>query len=174
MASASPVLPESDGDNEADAAREEDSEPGTGDPANDTGDAVAEGEIVGGLVEPEEGTSTEERNAVGEDGDAVETTRFFGDELERSSELELLAKGDSLPISWRSDNGTRESEFYEPGEKETLNPYYDVVRRLSPTELIGRFMRTSSPRVRGFLVAVMSWLFSACVKCRDLPVLCNQ
>lgn len=62
--------------------------------------------------------------------------------------LELLARGDSLPLSYRSDNGTRETEFYlEPGEKENINPYYDVVRRLSPTELIGRFMRTASPRV---------------------------
>ncbi|CAM9671328.1 unnamed protein product [Chrysoparadoxa australica] len=54
-----------------------------------------------------------------------------------------------MPVSFRSDNGTRDSEFYMDGiEKGTLNPYFDVVRRLSPSELIGRFMRTSSPRVQ--------------------------
>ena len=63
--------------------------------------------------------------------------------------LKLISRGDTLPISYRSDNGTRESEFYVgDDERENVNPYYDVVRRLSPTELIGRFMRTSSPRVR--------------------------
>ena len=62
--------------------------------------------------------------------------------------LSLLALGDSLPLSYRSDNGTRESEFFVGDENEHVNPYYDVVRRLSPTELIGRFMKTSSPKVR--------------------------
>lgn len=79
--------------------------------------------------------------------DEAETTPFFGERMQRDASLKLLSKGDSLPISYRSDNGTRESEFYEAGEKENMNPYYDVVRRLSPTELIGRFTRTSSPRV---------------------------
>ncbi|CAM9869635.1 unnamed protein product, partial [Discosporangium mesarthrocarpum] len=60
-----------------------------------------------------------------------------------------LRPGDSLPLSYRSDNGTRESEFYlDEFEKENINPYFDVVRRLSPTELIGRFMRTANPRVQ--------------------------
>ncbi|CAM9416867.1 unnamed protein product [Ectocarpus sp. 12 AP-2014] len=62
--------------------------------------------------------------------------------------LSLLAQGDSLPLSYRSDNGTRESEFFVGDENENVNPYYDVVRRLSPTELIGRFMKTSSPKVQ--------------------------
>lgn len=157
MASVSPVPPESDGDNEeaGSASREEGSE--------SEEDAVVKGEIVGGLAgAAEETASTDERDAAGEEeGDAAEITPFFGDEMEQSSELKLLAKGDSLPISWRSDNGTRESEFYEEGEKEKLNPYYAVVRRLSPTELIGRFMKTSSPRVRG---AGVWWLLSAYVQ----------
>jgi hypothetical protein len=46
-----------------------------------------------------------------------------------------------------SDDGTRDAEFYlDAAEKGNLNPYFDVVRRLSPTELIGRFMRTGSPK----------------------------
>lgn len=60
----------------------------------------------------------------------------------------LVSRGDSLPVSYRSDNGTRESEFFIGMENEKVNPYFDVVRRLSPTELIGTFMKTSSPRVR--------------------------
>lgn len=67
--------------------------------------------------------------------------------------LSLLAQGDSLPLSYRSDNGTRESEFFVGDENENVNPYYDVVRRLSPTELIGRFMKTSSPKVRTTVVS---------------------
>eukprot|EP00903_Cladosiphon_okamuranus_P019656 g18070.t4 len=69
-------------------------------------------------------------------------------EVEELAPLSLLAQGDSLPLSYRSDNGTRESEFFVGEDNERVNPYYDVVRRLSPTELIGRFMRTSSPKVQ--------------------------
>ena len=81
----------------------------------------------------------------------VEATPFYGgraDDDHEDAPLSLLSQGDSLPLSYRSDNGTRESEFFVGDEQEKVNPYYDVVRRLSPTELIGRFMRTASPRVR--------------------------
>ncbi|KAG5189657.1 hypothetical protein JKP88DRAFT_217690 [Tribonema minus] len=56
---------------------------------------------------------------------------------------------DHLPISYRSDNGTRDDEFYmDEMEKSSLNPYFDVVRRLSPSEHIQRFMRVTPPRVQ--------------------------
>jgi hypothetical protein len=51
-------------------------------------------------------------------------------------------------LAYRSDNGTRDDEFYLEGWEKDVNPYFDVVRRLSPTELIGRFMRTSPQRVQ--------------------------
>ncbi len=76
------------------------------------------------------------------------TVEMEDQEDEDVAPLSLLAHGDSLPLSYRSDNGTRESEFFVGDENEHVNPYYDVVRRLSPTELIGRFMKTSSPKVR--------------------------
>ncbi|CAM9858139.1 unnamed protein product [Phaeothamnion confervicola] len=53
-----------------------------------------------------------------------------------------------LPLSYRSDNGTRDSEFHLDADEQNLNPYFDVVRRLSPAELIGRFVKTSSPRMQ--------------------------
>lgn len=90
-------------------------------------------------------------SAGSEAGDEVETndsTFYGGPTMDENAPLALLSQGDTLPLSYRSDNGTRESEFYVGDEQEHVNPYYDVVRRLSPTELIGRFMRTSSPRVR--------------------------
>lgn len=115
---------------------------------------VVDGEIVAGPGLGQE-TDTEQKDDEGmekeeEDGEEVETSPFFGGRVEESAGLNLLSQGDSLPLSFRTDNGTRESEFYlEDEEKENMNPYYDVVRRLSPTELIGRFMTTSSPKVRG-------------------------
>ncbi|CAM9622985.1 unnamed protein product [Pylaiella littoralis] len=108
---------------------------------NGDGDAGAE---EGGADAGAGGEKTEATPTPGDDEaddiDAVETGRV--------APLSLLAQGDSLPLSYRSDNGTRESEFFVGDEKEKINPYYDVVRRLSPTELIGRFMRTSSPKVQ--------------------------
>ncbi len=51
-------------------------------------------------------------------------------------------------LAYRSDNGTRDDEFFLDNEDpQTLNRYYEIVRRLSPSELIGRFMRTANPRV---------------------------
>lgn len=107
---------------------------------NGDGDAGAEegGADAGAGGEKTEATPTPDDDEA-DDIDAVETGRV--------APLSLLAQGDSLPLSYRSDNGTRESEFFVGDEKEKINPYYDVVRRLSPTELIGRFMRTSSPKV---------------------------
>mmetsp|Transcript_15383 Transcript_15383/g.19273 ORF Transcript_15383/g.19273 Transcript_15383/m.19273 type:complete len:521 (+) Transcript_15383:57-1619(+) len=55
----------------------------------------------------------------------------------------------SMSLAYRSDNGTRNSEFYLEGETpETMNPYVDIVRRLSPGETIGRFMRTAPENVQ--------------------------
>lgn len=126
MASISP----SEEDSEGDAEGEEDSA----------------GEGLSGEGVDEDSASSKEQEV-----DEIEATPFFGGRREEDGEdapLSLLSQGDSLPLSYRSDNGTRESEFFVGDEKENVNPYYDVVRRLSPTELIGRFMRTSSPRVR--------------------------
>lgn len=125
-------------------------------PGNEDGDAAA-GE--GGDGEAEEGGADaaaggERKEEVPAEGDAAtEALADVGvDMAEDETELDLaplslLAQGDSLPLSYRSDNGTRESEFFVGDENERVNPYYDVVRRLSPTELIGRFMKTSSPKV---------------------------
>jgi len=66
-------------------------------------------------------------------------------------------EADSLPISFRSDNGTRDSEWtLEPrkgkdgdvvpfGED---NPYFQFVASLTPNEIIGRFAATAPPRVQ--------------------------
>lgn len=74
---------------------------------------------------------------------------------------------DRLPASYRSDNGTRDSEFnLEPLPREIsaknstdstaasslsteiTNPYVAVVANLSPSDLIGRFMSTANPKVQ--------------------------
>lgn len=141
MASVSPTPPEQNGDGE-----EENEASGAGDSEPDSSKADAASiEPAGGESE----TTAGETDATTEE-DVAEVTRFSADGTEESSKLKLIDQDVKLPISWRSDNGTRDSEFYDPGEKGTLNPYYDVVRRLSPTELIGRFMRTAPPRVRYF------------------------
>jgi len=54
-----------------------------------------------------------------------------------------------MSLAFRSDNGTRQSEFYLPGEDpNNMNPYVDIVRRLNPGEMIGRFMRTAPVNVQ--------------------------
>lgn len=66
---------------------------------------------------------------------------------------------DSLPLSYRSDNGTRDDEFelaprngttalsrMLPAEEE--NQYYRLVAALSPKEIIGRFAKTAPERVQ--------------------------
>lgn len=120
-------------------------------PGSEDGDAAARG---GGDGEAEEGGADagaggeRKQDASAEDAAIEAEVDMADDETEEDlAPLSLLAQGDSLPLSYRSDNGTRESEFFVGDENEHVNPYYDVVRRLSPTELIGRFMRTSSPKV---------------------------
>lgn len=108
-----------------------------GDEGDGAGDADAESEEGGA----EAGASSERIGDPDKNEDVDEQT----DEV--LAPLSLLEQGDSLPLSYRSDNGTRESEFFIGDDNENVNPYYDVVRRLSPTELIGRFMKTSSPKV---------------------------
>lgn len=113
--------------------------------AGDGGDGEAEesGADAGAGGERKEGIPSEDAGAEVE-ADMAEEEEGKEEDL---APLSLLAQGDSLPLSYRSDNGTRESEFFVGDENENINPYYDVVRRLSPTELIGRFMKTSSPKV---------------------------
>lgn len=96
-----------------------------------------------------EGNDGETGEDTGEPGDDTsQASPIYGETGNEMAPLKLASRGDTLPLSYRSDNGTRESEFFIGDERENVNPYYDVVRRLSPTELIGQFMRTSSPRVR--------------------------
>lgn len=113
---------------------------------DEDGDSEAEGALLSGAVGKEE-------MPMANPDLAKEAAKDPKVEMEEQDDvdvapLSLLAHGDSLPLSYRSDNGTRESEFFVGDENERVNPYYDVVRRLSPTELIGRFMKTSSPKVR--------------------------
>lgn len=108
------------------------------------GDDVGDGEAEEGGADAGAGGERTEATPIPEDdqADGIGTA-----DIDEAGPLSLLAQGDSLPLSYRSDNGTRESEFFVGDENEHVNPYYDVVRRLSPTELIGRFMKTSSPKV---------------------------
>ncbi len=65
------------------------------------------------------------------------------------SPIQSVSLEDQLSLAYRSDNGTRDAEFFLDDENpKTLNPYYEIVRRLSPSELIGRFVRTANPRVQ--------------------------
>lgn len=99
-----------------------------------------------------DGAGSSQPDDSNQDAKESETRPFFGAFMEQAPRSKPLMDGDSLPLSFRSDNGTRESEFYLEESEKHLNPYYDVVRRLSPTELIGRFMRTASPRVSKHVV----------------------
>lgn len=119
--------------------------------------AISPGDQDSDAVEGDDDGEAEEGGAdAGAGGERTEATKKPEDDeadevdtadVDEGAPLSLLAQGDSLPLSYRSDNGTRESEFFVGDENEHVNPYYDVVRRLSPTELIGRFMKTSSPKV---------------------------
>jgi len=73
----------------------------------------------------------------------------------------LFDAPDRLPASYRSDNGTRDSEFtLSPLSKrraidadgalstDIQNPYVSTVATLSPSDLIGRFMSTAPPSVQ--------------------------
>ncbi|CAM9098566.1 unnamed protein product, partial [Hapterophycus canaliculatus] len=116
---------------------------------DDQDDSAADTDAEGEEQDEDAGTSGDriaDPYEAGEDADAGEDVDGQPDEV--VAPLSLLEQGDSLPLSYRSDNGTRESEFFIGDDNENINPYYDVVRRLSPTELIGRFMKTSSPKVQ--------------------------
>ena len=59
-----------------------------------------------------------------------------------------------LPLSYRTDNGSRDSEFYlEPLNETTAiekvpHPFFDIVAQLSPSELTSRFARTAPKYVQ--------------------------
>lgn len=66
---------------------------------------------------------------------------------------------ESLPLSFRTDNGTRDSEWMlESGGTDSsaiatgggvqASPFFDIVSQLSPSELIGRFAKTSPKYVQ--------------------------
>jgi len=68
---------------------------------------------------------------------------------------------DSLPLNWRSDNGTRDGEFalearpwaVNPNgtaivRSEPENPYYQIVSSLAPADIIGRFAETAPAAVQ--------------------------
>ncbi|KAJ8613607.1 hypothetical protein CTAYLR_006147 [Chrysophaeum taylorii] len=69
----------------------------------------------------------------------------------------MSAGQDSLPLSYRSDNGTRDAEFQLAPRNATStallpfeedNEYYRLVAALSPKEIIGRFAKTAPERVQ--------------------------
>ena len=77
-----------------------------------------------------------------------------GDELPRDED----GPDRRLPLSYRTDNGSRDSEFYlEPlGSNATAaaiekapNPFFDIVAQLSPSELTSRFVSTAPEYVQG-------------------------
>lgn len=135
-------------------------------PGDQDSDAAAEGEGAdaesnagGEQGGADAGAGGERKEATkGQDDEVIEFGMGDTAEDDDIAPLSLLAQGDSLPLSYRSDNGTRESEFFVGDDNEHINPYYDVVRRLSPTELIGRFMKTSSPKVRKRNTLVLQYL----------------
>jgi len=55
----------------------------------------------------------------------------------------------SMPL-FRSDNGTRDSEFALPGltAKDSKSPYTVFLSSLAPGEMVGQFMATAPPRVQ--------------------------
>ena len=61
----------------------------------------------------------------------------------------------------RSDNGTRDSEFLT--ERNSGNPFYQIISSLSPGELVGQFINSASPRVQvlEFLAIILSELVFA-------------
>lgn len=135
-----------DEDGEASAGDDEDDGVGLDAAAGDAGEGTS---AKGSRSTSGDTDADADATELEDDVNEVEATPFYGERTDEAAPLKLISLGDSLPLSYRSDNGTRESEFYLNAEdKENINPYYDVVRRLSPTELIGQFMKTSSPRVR--------------------------
>ncbi len=56
----------------------------------------------------------------------------------------------------RSDNGTRDSEFWV--DRSSGNPFYEVISALTPGELVGQFINSASPRVQASLYAIYTFL----------------
>ena len=60
----------------------------------------------------------------------------------------------------RSDNGTRDSEFWM--DRSGGNPFFQVISSLTPGELVGQFINSASPRVQASLNATLfSFMFFA-------------
>lgn len=55
-----------------------------------------------------------------------------------------------MPLAfYRSDNGTRNSEFWEEGaEKQIDNEFFQIISTLTPGDMVGQFIKTASPRVQ--------------------------
>jgi hypothetical protein len=54
-----------------------------------------------------------------------------------------------MPLAfYRSDNGTRDSEFSDKNDESPDNPYFQMISTLAPGEMVGQFMKTASPRVQ--------------------------
>ena len=52
-------------------------------------------------------------------------------------------------VFYRSDNGTRNSEFWDEGaEKQIDNQFFQMISTLAPGEMVGQFIKTASPRVQ--------------------------
>lgn len=52
-------------------------------------------------------------------------------------------------VFYRSDNGTRNSEFWDDGaEKQIDNQFFQMISTLTPGEMVGQFIKTASPRVQ--------------------------
>eukprot|EP00293_Proteomonas_sulcata_P003071 CAMPEP_0184323716 /NCGR_PEP_ID=MMETSP1049-20130417/131697_1 /TAXON_ID=77928 /ORGANISM="Proteomonas sulcata, Strain CCMP704" /LENGTH=301 /DNA_ID=CAMNT_0026645289 /DNA_START=170 /DNA_END=1075 /DNA_ORIENTATION=- len=50
---------------------------------------------------------------------------------------------------YRSDNGTRDSEFQGiKAKREDMNQFVEILEQLAPGEMVGQFMSTASPRVQ--------------------------
>lgn len=76
--------------------------------------------------------------------------------MARSRNEESFEEDDDLPIEinsslsfYRSDNGTRDSEFRFANRKRDPNPYRDMMEALTPGEMVGQFMAKASPEVQG-------------------------
>jgi len=74
----------------------------------------------------------------------------------------------NLPL-FRSDNGTRDSEFAMPGltASDEKNPYTMFLASLAPGEMVGQFMATAPPRVQ---VAVKNTVLGLLGSLRQSPI----
>ena len=55
-----------------------------------------------------------------------------------------------MPLAfYRSDNGTRNSEFWDEDAQNAINnQYFQMVSTLAPGEIVGQFLKSASPRVQ--------------------------